>query len=178
MGMLLLLSTALALPDQTLDAEASLVLTPGEATHTLGARALGERNGYADLLWRVRASGDQVLRAGTGIDVLSRSDRFDIHLGLALGGAGDWRERAIYPQLGAGFQAAFQVNVQQFHLRYSKTTPILDTAAMRGLDEREFRAQWDLTDRLAVFGSALQLYPDLDKAETAWSYGVGASWRL
>jgi hypothetical protein len=178
--MFLLVTAALARPlqDANLDLDGSVVLTPGDLTNTLGIRATGERNGYAGALWRLRASGDQVLRADAGVDILGGWERIDLYLGAAMAGAGDWKERALYPSVGAGLELGFGLNWREAHLRYMSVRPFTSSPASAGLKEDEWRLSWDVTDRLGVYGSALQLVPDLEKEVSVWSYGLGATWRI
>ncbi|MCB9758524.1 MAG: hypothetical protein H6739_01660 [Alphaproteobacteria bacterium] len=147
---------------------------PGDLTGGFGARLTTRRNVFLTADVRGQASGDWTGRAVAGFDVLGRWQKFDLTLGLGLGGAGDWRERALYGDLGAGFAFGFAYNRERLHFNYNHLVPFGDNAACLGLAESELRVTYDLGDTVSLFGTGMRRVPNVDLGDRKWALGLGA----
>ncbi|MCB9794868.1 MAG: hypothetical protein H6741_19355 [Alphaproteobacteria bacterium] len=163
-----------SLPRLTASLEGYALAMPGDGTGGGAFRLRTHRNVFLNTEVRGQITGDWTGRAVAGFDVLGRAQRWDLTLGMALGGAGDWRERAVYGSLGAGFQWGAAWHRERLHLSYQSIRPLGDSAPCLGLDERELRVGYDVTDSLRVFGTALQLRPDLEEDARQGALGIGA----
>lgn len=141
-----------------------------------GVALLGERGTYARIDARSQATGDWVGRVGIGKDVFGRWDFFDLTVGASLGAAGDWHERAMYQQIGAGLNLGVGINVRRVHLSASRVQPFSRSPVSHALDESQVRLAFDVNDQLTLFGTSLRVYPDFEGAERRQAYGVGASY--
>ncbi len=157
-----------------LHAEGMTLAMPGDATGGFGAGLTGERDAFLRVDGRSQASGDWIARGTAGFDFFGRWDFFDLTLGASMAGGGDWRDRAVYNQLGAGLELGVGFNVRSWHLQARRVQPFADSQVMRGLDESELRVSYDITDSLSVFGTSLRVYPDFEQRAREQAYGLGA----
>ncbi|MCP4810578.1 MAG: hypothetical protein GY913_32980 [Proteobacteria bacterium] len=178
MTLLAFLSTSEARPleDSTLTLEAMTLAMPGDATGGFGAAVRGDRNGYLRVDSRSQATGDWIARGTIGVDCFGGWDFFDLNVGASLAGAGDWRDRAVYGQLGAGVEVGVGFNVRRVHLTAHRVQPFASSPVMYGLDESAVRLAYDVTDELTLFGTSLRIKPDFENDVREQTYGLGASW--
>lgn len=162
------------LPRVTAAVEGYGLAMPGDGTGGGALRLATRRNVFLNTEFRAQATGDWTGRTVAGFDVLGRAERWDLTLGLALGGAGDWRERAVWGGLGAGFQWGAAWHRERLHLSYQSIRPLGESIPCLALDEREFRVGYDLTDSVQLFGTALQIRPDLEEDQRSEALGIGA----
>jgi hypothetical protein len=155
-------------------AEAMTLAMSGDATGGFGAGVTGDRNAFLRVDGRSQASGDWIARGTAGFDFFGRWDFFDLTLGAAMAGGGDWRDRAVYGQLGAGLELGVGFNVRSWHLQARRVQPFADSQVMRGLDESEVRVSYDITDSFTVFGTSLRVFPDFERDAREQAYGLGA----
>lgn len=169
-------SEARPLDDASYSLEAMTLAMPGDATGGFGAAVRGDRNGFLRVDSRSQATGDWLARGTIGVDCFGGWDFFDLNVGASLAGAGDWRERAVYGQLGAGVEVGVGFNVRRVHLTAHRVQPLASSPVMAGLDESAVRVSFDVTDELTVFGTSLRVRPDFESDHREQAYGLGAGW--
>lgn len=155
-------------------AEAMTLAMPGDATGGFGAGLTGRKNAFLRVDGRSQVSGDWIARGTAGFDFFGGWDFFDLTLGASMAGGGDWRDRAVYSQLGAGLELGVGFNIRRWHLRAHRVQPFADSQVMRGLDESEVRVSFDVNDSLTVFGTSLRVFPDFEQEHRTQAYGLGA----
>jgi hypothetical protein len=130
---------------------------------------------YASIEGRSQLSGPWVGRGTIGVEVFPEWEGFDLELGLSLAGAGYWRDMAIYPYPGVGFEFGLGVNLGRLHGHYRSVTPFRDNDVGLVTQERRWRVGFDVVDRFQVFGEGLVLNEEAGVTEwdKARAFGLG-----
>jgi hypothetical protein len=169
-------ATATAQADDTISVEALLQATPqgdivsgGGASFELGRLFIaGEGRGLGDGAWSGRATG--------GLDLLGRSDRFDLTLGLFAGMTGGLVPDIDSPSGTWGVEAGLGAHVGHFHARYRRAMGM--SGPMSGMlteDELRLGVGFGEEQRVRAFGQAVHFQPGAYEASTAFGGGVSVA---
>lgn len=162
--------------DQTLTLEVVSAGMYQNAMFAGGAR-LDMGSPYISLEGRSQLTGHWTGRGTLGIDVFNDWEGFDLELGLAMSGGGDWDEMAVYAGPGLGFEFGMGVNIGRLHGHYRAVTPFRDDALGMVSMERRWRLGVDVFDRFQVFGQGIVVNETAGVTdwEKARAVGLGAA---
>ncbi len=170
-----LTSSALAGPfdGDTLSVNAASLAMPDDVVLGIGGRLQSDHMPYVSFDGRANREGDWQGYATAGLDFCGSCEGVDIDLGLAIGGFGDWRDRAVAAQPGFGIDWGFGVEIWRLGFNWHSVHG-LDEELGHGFDNRRTRVSFDIVENAEIFVQSSSFYLNEDDLDIAHAYGLGA----